>query len=316
MMLSVLLSLSIHLYAANHVTENQTENQENQPENKNDASFKANTVTAYKSPTWSGIFSTVIPGSGHMYQGAWGKGFLFLGSEASLVTGVVIGVNQDTRQGDMLAVNLYYLAQNEHFYNAYSSYQDARLAMSNQGYLSEISKDSLWDLFTSPFDTELLQRWTFLVPTLTIAGLELLVALADDQKYRVSSGATWAVPLLAGQSDGIGVGEEAFFRGYLQPEFKEMWGRKWPAIFTQAALFGWLHYRGDVAGVPQWETWVRPVFAGLKGVYYGWLVERNQFSLRENIAAHAWWDFIIFSSEYLRHRKVSGFILSVDVPLF
>jgi membrane protease YdiL (CAAX protease family) len=70
-----------------------------------------------------------------------------------------------------------------------------------------------------------------------------------------------------------GVGEELFFRGFLQTRLRQRWG-VWPAICVTALAFGILHYDP-----------VHSVMAFGMGVFLGWLVERTG-SIRPAIAAH------------------------------
>jgi membrane protease YdiL (CAAX protease family) len=69
------------------------------------------------------------------------------------------------------------------------------------------------------------------------------------------------------------IGEELFFRGYLQTRFRERWG-VWPAILITAAAFGLFHM--DLA---------QGIAAATLGVYMGWAVERTG-SIRPAIVAH------------------------------
>ena len=60
-----------------------------------------------------------------------------------------------------------------------------------------------------------------------------------------------------------------------------------------------------------WPGALRFTFAA----YLGWVTERNKYSIRENIATHAWWDFVLLGGEYLLTGTVEPFILSVSLPL-
>ncbi len=268
------------------------------------------------SPSWAAIWAHIIPGGGHIYQGNWSKGLLFASTEAALFSSSVILLTKDKKKTDMAAFNLQALFQNEHFYNIYSAYQDARIKIDNENYLSEISKENILDLLTSPFDLNLLGRWTFLFPMAFVGGITAWLMTDSDEDVKIrSSGAGWAFPLLGGQSTTIGVGEEVYFRGYLQSEFKELFKNEWFAIGSQSLLFAAAHdiYIDDPK-LPKiaryWPGALRFAF----GAYTGWITERNKYSIRENIAMHAWWDFVLLGGEYFLTGKVDPFILSVSLP--
>ncbi len=273
--------------------------------------------TSDSSPTWAALWAHIIPGGGHMYQGDWGKGLLFATTEVTLFTSSIVLLLKDKKKTDMAALNLLTLFQNEHFYNIYSAYQDARIKIKNENYLSDISKENALDLLTSPFDLNILGRWTFLLPTAFVGGITAWLMSDSDRSVKIrSSGASWAFPLLGGQATTIGVGEEAYFRGYLQSEFKELFKNEWLAIGSQSVAFAAAHdIYVDDPKLPKiaryWPGALRFTFAA----YAGWLTERNKYSIRENIAMHAWWDFTLLSGEYLLTGKVEPFILSVSLPL-
>ena len=263
---------------------------------------------SYKNPTLSGLFSMVIPGSGHMYQGKWTKGLLFTSTEAALLAGAL--TTKSIRTGN----NLFNLFQNEHFYNIYSAFQDARIGNKNRGRMTDIGDQSLVDLLKAPFNPEMLSRWTFLLPTGVALSWVTYVAIRESKKHHTSNEPFkyWAPPLLAGQSTAIGIGEESFFRGYLQPEFTELFRNEWAGIVTQAAIFGLAHFPGS--NLPRKSKWIPVIFTGLFGIYDGWVAKRNHYDLQENVAAHMWWDTIIFLGSYAIHRDGDPFILSFSLP--
>jgi len=69
------------------------------------------------------------------------------------------------------------------------------------------------------------------------------------------------------------VSEELLFRGYMQPILTRRWGPRW-GIALSALAFGITHLDP-----------IQGAFAGLVGLYLGWLTESSR-SLRPAIAAH------------------------------
>jgi len=70
-----------------------------------------------------------------------------------------------------------------------------------------------------------------------------------------------------------GLGEETFFRGFMQTRLVASWGR-WPGIVATAAAFGLLHF--DPVQGPQ---------AFVLGLFLGWVVVRLD-GIRPSMAAH------------------------------
>jgi len=71
-----------------------------------------------------------------------------------------------------------------------------------------------------------------------------------------------------------GLGEELFFRGFVQTRLRERWGR-WPAIVGASLAFGLYHFDP-----------VHSSLAFLSGLLLGWIVEASG-SLWPAVAAHA-----------------------------
>ena len=94
----------------------------------------------------------------------------------------------------------------------------------------------------------------------------------------------------------VGIGEEAFFRGYLQPVFSE-WLTPWGGITASSAIFGAAHILNAQTMAPEhrWRyySFILPFITSF-GVYFGWLTHKNN-SLQESVALHTWYDFIIFT---------------------
>ena len=75
------------------------------------------------------------------------------------------------------------------------------------------------------------------------------------------------------------------------------------ANLTQAAIFGAAHVSEDNPF---------PVFQTLAGYYFGYLAQRNNWSLQEAIFVHTWWDVIIFAGSFAQGDKKA----SIYVPLY
>ncbi len=92
---------------------------------------------------------------------------------------------------------------------------------------------------------------------------------------RAMAGASGASLVGAVLSVGLfaGLGEELFFRGFMQARLRRRWGA-WPAVLVTAAAFGIAHMNP-----------VHSALAFAMGLYAGWLLERTG-SIRPGMAGH------------------------------
>jgi membrane protease YdiL (CAAX protease family) len=93
----------------------------------------------------------------------------------------------------------------------------------------------------------------------------------------------------AATSYNAGVGEEAFFRGYLMMNFRQSWGSDFWSLTASSVLFGAAHISSD-------NPYPWPQLIG--GFYLGWLAQHDDWTLSRNVFVHAWWDIIAFISEF------------------
>jgi hypothetical protein len=89
-----------------------------------------------------------------------------------------------------------------------------------------------------------------------------------------------------------GVGEELFFRGYLQTRLVERWGR-WVGIGLTSLAFGALHF-----------DWIHSTYAFAVGLLLGWAADRAG-SIRPVMAVHVLNNAmaLVFSREMMISRK-------------
>ncbi len=164
--------------------------------------------------------------------------------------------------------------------SAFHSFRTSIKARRESGQFAFLkAEETPADLLTAPFDFEYVLRPTTYWPL--VAGLALGIASMDSRvKDEFSFG---DAAFTAGVSYNAGVGEEALFRGYLMPVLRERIGSDGWSNVIQGTAFGAAHYS---------ERNKLPVFQTLAGYYLGWLTQRNEWSLRESIFLHAWWDVL------------------------
>ena len=248
-----------------------------------------------KSPVAAFWWSFLVPGGGYFYRGQTAKGAAYFTATAGLA-GWGLDRNKTT-VGDEINAPLIY-AQQLHVLQIY---------LSNRDFREVHETDGLGQLALAPF-----RRKNFSSPwvigfALLGGGLNYAIARSEgaqrdfsdistvrilgntfnrDRGFAVYS-AYW-VPL----SLGAGMSEEALFRGMIQSDWQERWGRG-NGLLAASALFGLAHYDGKGASVGN------ALFATLAGLYLGWRFNANGDRLSESIAAHFWFDAVAGATLYL-----------------
>jgi membrane protease YdiL (CAAX protease family) len=301
------------------------------------------TDRTYKSPARATALSILFPGIGQMYLDDWGTGCGLMGLGLAELTSIGIttqdGWPQDeaTLQNDptfMLSLMWY---QNTMFYSSFAAYRDARLLIDNEGYRYPVPEETLTDLLVAPFDPD-----TFFEPEVALGlvgwiGVGLLVSYLVEGNL-VSGGGTlfsrdrinfmgeqmhpgWGATLgelyYLSLMTPVAIGEEAFFRGLVQSGFSELMGR-WGGWATASLMFGAIHapnallldesrqrVRYLAIGVP---------FLTLSGGYLGWVYMHNRFSLKEPVALHFWYNFLLSTISFALDPDNQPFAVQVSLP--
>lgn len=251
------------------------------------------------SPTIAGAASLVVPGAGQASNGDYGAAAAHFGIFAVSVYGVFRYLDKDdyldederydegsnrefinktTLKFDYAAR----LATDTALYSSYGAYRDAR-SRDNSGYRTPLPNESLSDLAAAPFTLRYLSRPTTFVP-LAIEAAAILASRGGYGIYRasdVSEGDLHTFNFVANEMTAVG--EEAFFRGFLNNELSDRWGDS-AGLATSSVIFGLAHSgQGQTANVLQ---------ATAAGLYLGWLHQRNGFGAGEGVALHYWFNVL------------------------
>jgi hypothetical protein len=244
---------------------------------------------------WTPFGSFLLPGLGQYIHG---EPWVGLGYTATAVAGVIAGQDapelsplpRDAEdQFELAALQLWGTAGMLSAWDAFHRPMQAHRDVGKYGFLER--DEDLGDLLTAPFDIRFLGRWTTLVD-LAFTGFVTYWVLENRNQGE-------AHPPLRGHdvafttslSLNAAVGEEAFFRGWLLPMLTQKSGRFWVANGLQAAIFGGLH-------ASQAESFAFAIAAG--AFYSGWVTRRNEWSIREVIFQHFWYDVAVVTAELLR----------------
>lgn len=244
-----------------------------------------------KSPFWAATLSSVFPGLGHMYLGEMETAFGLTGT-GMVTLSLALTPEAPARTESLIAFQL------TSFYSAYAAYRDARIYNGVSRYSYKMPTDSLWDLSTAPV------RWKVMKKPEVWGGLLGALALAVGAGYchHKFVGEARVPPFASSLSPSpvvalpIGIGEEAFFHGYLQTQFSELYSPR-TGIAASGLIFGAAHIP-NAKFLPKEERWgyyafSLPLITAL-GFYNGWLMDKNH-SLQEAVAIHTWYDFALFS---------------------
>jgi hypothetical protein len=166
-------------------------------------------------------------------------------------------------------------------YSVYSSYRDAGGA--GEGRKSE----TINQLAFAPFNPDILKKPEVFIPIGIFAAMFGLTSKGGTPILVPSSvkrdGSLYVQSFVDGISPGIG--EEAFFRGYLNHSLSTSYGPI-TGIGTSSLLF-MLAHEGNADARDG-----RPA-RFLAGLYFGWVHYRNGYDIRPSVALHFWNNFLI-----------------------
>jgi membrane protease YdiL (CAAX protease family) len=245
---------------------------------------------------------SIVPGLGHVYLGDMQTGGALMGS-FGLEVGLASAAGGGALSGDIAACAL-----NTWFYGMYAGYRDARIYNDQMGYKYRMPKDSLADLTMAPFSWSVIKKpevWGGVLGM--FAGAAIVGSMYNSKSTHdaaLSSNGYQSTPLIAFP---VGIGEEAFFRGLVQSQAIELFKPAGGIAFA-SIYFGAAHY-GNTFGMSSQDRrlycqYVMP-FLAASGAYMGWLSYKNG-SLKESVAVHAWYDFIIFSLASVASQSITG----------
>lgn len=183
-------------------------------------------------------------------------------------------------------------------YGIYAAYRDVRAYNQQDFYAYKMPTESFKDLAFAPFQWSVIKKpevWAGLLVDLSLAvGLSYLVSSKESKIGFSADGEIF--PLVAFP---VGIGEESFFRGFLQSSLSETF-TPFGGIAISSLAFGAAHIPNGALlehmDRRAYYTTILP-FITISGFYYGWVTYKN-CSLKESVALHSWYDFVIFLASY------------------
>lgn len=245
-----------------------------------------------KKPWVAVSLSGLFPGLGHTYLGDHQTASALMGT-TTLGLGLLSGNVIHEPAGIMTTVAV---LQATSFYSVYAAYRDTLLHNGSWQYSYLMPTDNLADLTFAPFRWTIMKKpqvWGGILGCLA-AGVALThFAYPEKTKMQIQSAATSTPSIVALP---VGLGEEAFFRGYLQSALSEALNPTAGTILS-SVIFAAAH-QANAGGLPSSERWRYYAFSmpfiAAVGAYCGWMTHTTH-SLQQSVALHTWYDFILFS---------------------
>ncbi len=268
------------------------------------------------------LLSFLLPGTGQFATGQYTAGMVY---SSLAISGLSIIwntneidsdlVNPNSEQFDpqnqdvqkMLAGNSLWMLGAS--LSLYHRFRDAATTWYDSGdFLFLRNQEGVADVTTAPLRFSHLGRWTSYAPLGVLSTLLIAAYLhpgEDTVRFdhlRLQDGG-----MIGLVSYEAGVAEEALFRGWLMPVMYHNLGSGFWSNLLTSALFAAAHYSGE----KEFKELPWPQFA--LGFYFGWLTQRNRWTISEAVFVHTWWDILAFLATFTIQPKKEN---SIYIPLF
>jgi len=255
-------------------------------------------VKPYRSPTVAALLSTLGPGLGHYYLGDPRVGTELLGS---YLVGS-IGAFAARNDASLYATTISTLGGIS-LYSIYAAYRDAHLYNGNPPLA--LPRENLENLAKAPFQWSIIKKpevWGACIGALALGTTLTYYVYVNSPCAAFKT--TYIEPLRAFP---VAIGEESLFRGLLQTSLSDNLS-PWGAITLSSLLFGAAHIPNALQFEPskRWRYYSFSVpFITCLGAYMGWLTHKNH-SLKESVALHTWYDFVLMGAGALASQAMIG----------
>ncbi|HSX13315.1 MAG TPA: CPBP family intramembrane glutamic endopeptidase [Chlamydiales bacterium] len=263
-----------------------------------------------KRPLLAASLSAIFPGLGQMYIGDMKSAGIMAGSAAGSVAGIFASVEHEDEFNENILVPCTISYSTNLFYSVYSAYRDARFTNGITNYSFRMPTEQLRDLTYAPFQLSILKKpevWGSIIGAVLIAKAIGYLAYPKKGEIKIAASTSPLSPaIMPVLSLPIAVGEESFFRGFLQSAISENLNPM-AGLAISSLAFGAAHIPNAQAleKEHQWRyySFSLPLITAL-GAYCGWMTQQNH-SLKESVALHMWYDFILFSIDAMTTEKAS-----------
>lgn len=262
---------------------------------------------------------SLLPGGGHIYLGDVGTGVTYATLTAAfLATGAEVQRrNDELNRDDELNVP-WVVGEKIWEYSIFTTFRSAALRAGLDLRAEGFDDTPTSSLLLAPFDPDqFLRPAVFGAALLGAAGAALAAQDRDGGRLndvtrarmlgsefdRDDATALYAASALT-VSMGAGMAEEGLFRGVLQTVLQNQWGSS-AGLWAASGAFGLAHLgnEGNVGAV---------LFTTAAGAYFGWLYNRDGNRLAAPVAAHFWYDFMLFATAWAMEPDDTPFGFQVD----
>ena len=265
---------------------------------------------------------SLLPGGGHFYLGDPVTGATYATLTAAfLATGAEVQRRNDElgREDEVNVASI--IGEKVWEYSIFTTFRESARRAGVDLRAEGFDDTPTATLLLAPFDPgQFLRPTVFGAALLGIAGAALAAEdreggrLTDVERARMLGSefdrddATALYGLSAlGVSMGAGAAEEGLFRGVLQPILQDRWGRS-GGLWAASGIFGAAH----LVGVDGELNAGGALFATAAGAYFGWMYNRDGNRLAGPIAAHFWYDFMIFAATWALEPDDTPFGFDVE----
>ena len=208
----------------------------------------------------------------------------------------------------------------------YKGYTKAR-SMAKDGIYNEYEDLSFGDVFTAPFNPNILSKKSVWIPIAAFSAIMLgydCLAGFDNSVFKTGESylGNYKIPIALGTAAVFavscfnftmtGIGEEALFRGTGYEEMKVSLGII-PAKIIDAVVFPGVHVPQAINAGYDWLTILLTTGLYQSGVTFllQWIYDQG--GLKDSIATHAWFDIISYTLAYLFTTGTQGNQFSLNI---
>lgn len=260
------------------------------------------------------LLNVILPGFTQVVDGEPGKASLFFGTALTgfLINGAARRNLEEFRQSDSERYHSYRdnqraegigeaLIKHASYVSLYDGFLTRVKDYQAEGkYLFLPNEQNLESIHKAPFNFQYMKRATTWIPFLLAVGLGVSEFNESPSPNKFDMRPIDGLSSVS-RSYAAGVGEEAFFRGWMQPVLYENTQSYWLSNTIQAVVFGYAH---GPTPYPQLAF----------GFYTGWLVPENSWDMGEAIFIHTWWDIILMNVSFARSRSLTK-DFNIQLPL-